>query len=98
LLFDITDQCLEPILDKTTGAPRMGRNSQDKACAAMLFNNEFNSVERKDKTDRDKEYFPWIRFATLLKDKKEFELEIKNEFKSKPLRSILLIIILTREI
>lgn len=75
LLFEITDQTINPILDESTNTPRMGGNSQDKACAAMLFNNKFNSVENKE-SDRDKEYFPWIRFSTSSNDK-EFELEQK---------------------
>lgn len=62
LLFNITEQTLKPILDEN-GTPRMGGNSQDKACAAMLFNNKFGHVETKDKP-RDKEYFPWIFFST----------------------------------
>ena len=64
LLFNITENTLKPILDESTGTPRMGGNSQDKACAAMLFNNKFSSVEDKEK-ERDKYYFPWIEFKTL---------------------------------
>jgi len=53
------------------GGPRLGGNSQDKICAAMLFNNRFISVEpglRKELTERDKYYyneekgFYWIGF------------------------------------
>lgn len=72
LLKKVTDTSLSSILDPDSGAPRMGGNSQDKACAAMLFNNEFKSVERL-KTERDKNYFPWIHFshdssANMMKD------------------------------
>ena len=73
LLFDITENTLKPILDESTGAPRMGGNSQDKACAALLFNNKFSSVENKGsieytnkREERDKAYFPWVKFTTKL--------------------------------
>ena len=62
LLFNITEQTFKPILDEN-GTPRMGGNSQDKACAAMLFNNKFGHVETKEKP-RDRKYFPWILFST----------------------------------
>lgn len=55
-----------PILD-TNGVPRMGGNSQDKICAAMLFNNNFNSVEDNHedaKGKRNVDYFPWVHFST----------------------------------
>lgn len=55
-----------PILD-SNGVPRMGGNSQDKACAAMLFNNNFNSVEDNQedhKGKRNENYFPWVHFTT----------------------------------
>lgn len=64
LIFDITEQTIKPILDDNSGSPRMGGNSQDKVCASMLFNNHFSSVEKKQST-RDREYFPWITFATV---------------------------------
>lgn len=64
---NVTDKTLLPLFDKN-GAPRMGGNSQDKACAAMLFNNKFNSVESKTK-NRDQIYYPWIHFATSIDDK-----------------------------
>ncbi|MFZ4520241.1 MAG: hypothetical protein ACOYNC_00970 [Bacteroidales bacterium] len=63
LLETISAKSIQPILDENTGAPKMGGNSQDKACAAMLFNNEFISVERKEHI-RDLNYYPWIKFAT----------------------------------
>lgn len=53
------------------GGPRLGGNSQDKICAAMLFNNQFVTVEPKLKSvlsQRDHEYynekeeFYWIGF------------------------------------
>jgi hypothetical protein len=72
LLFTITAQTLKPIIDELTGAPRMGGNSQDKACAAMLFNNKFATVERRGEKKRDEEYYPWIRYSTKCKDIEEF--------------------------
>jgi len=60
------------------GGPRLGGNSQDKICAAMLFNNQFITVEPKLKytlSKRDKRYynkkdkFYWIGFKQY-KDKK----------------------------
>ena len=63
----------------------MGGNSQDKACAAMLFNNKFSSVENRgenknenNRIRRDREYFPWIRFATECSGK-EYLLDLKND-------------------
>jgi hypothetical protein len=35
----------QDILDENTKQPRLGGNSQDKVCAAMLFNNSFSSVQ-----------------------------------------------------
>ncbi len=67
LIKKVTDSTIKPILDDN-GSPRMGGNSQDKACAAMLFNNEFKAVERKI-NDKEKRYFPWITFATASEDK-----------------------------
>jgi len=55
-----------PIMD-SYGMPIMGGNSQDKACAAMLFNNKFGSVEEKgeeNKETRNGAYFPWVHFTT----------------------------------
>lgn len=59
----VTDRTIERILDDN-GVPKMGGNSQDKACSAMLFNNEFKSVENTE-SERDKIYFPWINFHTV---------------------------------
>lgn len=58
----VTDSTLKSVLDEN-GSPRMGGNSQDKACAAMLFNNKFISVESKE-GDRNSFYYPWIHFTT----------------------------------
>jgi hypothetical protein len=87
LVFDITKSTTQSILDKDTGAPRMGGNSQDKACAAMLFNNQFTSAERLE-FERDKKYFPWIRFATVCEGKKEFELNYQFDTSSDNINNI----------
>ena len=94
LLFDITENTLKPILNEQTGAPRMGGNSQDKACAAMLFNNEFNSVEsngddlnKGERNNRDREYFPWITFSTK-SNGSEFKLTQKINTKKDDLESL----------
>lgn len=44
----------QPIID-SNGKPRLGGNSQDKICAAMLLNNTFSSVENMESA-RDKFY------------------------------------------
>jgi len=67
------------------GMPRMGGNSQDKACAAMLFNNNFMSVEVQD-TKLQKDYYPWIKFEEDSEDgeqgvlKKYFTVWKSDEF------------------
>ena len=43
--------------------PRLGGTSQDKLCAAMLFNNNFDSVQNKDSL-RDKLFYPWVMNAS----------------------------------
>jgi hypothetical protein len=62
LTWDKVSQSTEqPIID-SNGNPKMGGNSQDKACAAMLFNNKFISVD--DKSDeRSKIYYPWLYYS-----------------------------------
>lgn len=80
LIFDITEQTIKPILDDNSGSPRMGGNSQDKVCASMLFNNHFSSVEKKQ-SERDKQYFPWITFATVTHSNNE-EFLLKTNYNS----------------
>lgn len=63
----------QPILDEN-GVPRMGGNSQDKACAAMLFNNKFNSVEESTGM-RNEDYFPWLHFSTNYNEKEHYKSE-----------------------
>lgn len=43
--------------------PRLGGTYQDKVCAAMLFNNRFDSVEKREETERHKAYYPWVKVA-----------------------------------
>jgi SAM-dependent methyltransferase len=54
----------KPIL-KENQSPRMGGNSQDKICAAMLLNNNFTSVEDNGSA-RGEPFYPWIRFASAM--------------------------------
>ena len=58
----VTASIRKPILD-INGMPKMGGNSQDKACAAMLFSNKFLNVDDSEKT-----YYPWIHYTTCKKD------------------------------
>lgn len=57
----VTNSTRQPIIDKN-GNPRMGGNTQDKACAAMLFNNKFNSVDQQE--GKYNLYYPWLHFTT----------------------------------
>jgi hypothetical protein len=79
LIKKVTDSSLSSIIDPDTGAPRMGGNSQDKACAAMLFNNEFKSVERIE-SERDKDYFPWINFSHAKENEMMKDITLSNEY------------------
>ncbi len=75
--------------------PRLGGSLQDKICAAMLLNNDFNSVQKIGKKDSDNEmdkrnwqYYPWIKTAiekaTQTKHTvnivEDFELSYRNIF------------------
>ena len=53
---------LEDIITPDTNEARLGGTYQDKICASMLFNNTFISVEKQE-SERDKEYYPWVRAA-----------------------------------
>jgi len=77
-------------------SPRLGGSSQDKICAAMLFNNEFMSVDpeikgEKSKRDdyyyNDKANFFWIGFDDSC-DEEEYEKIKKNEEKNKKLNEL----------
>ncbi|MDR3666069.1 MAG: hypothetical protein P4L35_04410 [Ignavibacteriaceae bacterium] len=63
VLNNLIDSTIQPIVDDD-GNPKMGGNSQDKACAAMLFNNSFTSVENSNK--KRKSYYPWISLSIFL--------------------------------
>ena len=52
--------------------PKLGGNFQDKICAAMLFNNEFDSVQNQA-SDRDNAYYPWLISATEAIDRNSGE-------------------------
>lgn len=78
------------VMDEGTFAPRLGGNYQDKICAAMLFNNSFDSVQRGDSnfirdksndTLRDRSYYPWIipTTSTVEEPHKDFELSSRNK-------------------
>jgi hypothetical protein len=58
VLFNLVNNTLSAIVTDT-GAPKMGGNTQDKVCAAMLFNNHFHHVE-SIKTQLEREYYPWV--------------------------------------
>jgi len=72
------DMLWSDIIDDATRQPQLGGNSQDKVCAAMLFNNSFSSVQRGSfrnlalkpnavKLDRDAIFYPWISPAVCFK-------------------------------
>lgn len=50
------------IVTADTFRPRLGGIYQDKICAAMLFNNEFASVQNRTEP-RDAHYYPWVKSA-----------------------------------
>ncbi|MEL7250654.1 MAG: hypothetical protein AAFO03_19660 [Bacteroidota bacterium] len=56
------DLLMKDIITEKTNRARLGGNFQDKICAAMLFNNTFLSVEEQN-TQRDKNYYPWLRIV-----------------------------------
>lgn len=63
LFQKLTDSANKPILDDS-GIAKMGGNSQDKACAAMLFTNNFISVDEKD--GEYKNFYPWLHYTTTV--------------------------------
>lgn len=75
------EQLKKDIIDPVTNQARLGGNYQDKICSAMLFNNNFISVERK-LTVRDKKYYPWVRSAYGVgldcEGEREVDYEVKN--------------------
>ncbi len=65
LVNRVTALSKESIIDRES-SPRMGGNSQDKICAAMLLNNNFSHVESQNESERDKKYYPWIHYTNGL--------------------------------
>ncbi len=65
LLEGVITNSFEPILS-AEGKPKMGGSSQDKICAALLFNTTFSAVEDYHK-DAER-YYPWM-FYNLCEDK-----------------------------
>lgn len=47
------------------GKPKLGGNSQDRICAAMLFTNKFSEVENRRLRYERKPLLPWINFPGL---------------------------------
>jgi len=73
---DLTDSDVDSINKITydsimtdNGKPKLGGNSQDKICSAMLFTNKFSEVENKTIK------YPWIQYPDL--DKKK---SVKRQF------------------
>ena len=86
----LEEQTSKSIVDEN-GSPRLGGNSQDKICAAMLLNNQFISVDpslKQENFERDKTYhcendrFYWIGFNNTIasneKVRKGFDKLISN--------------------
>lgn len=51
------------IIERETFMPVLGGTNQDKVCAAMLFNNSFSSVERRE-SERDRRFYPWLKVGS----------------------------------
>ncbi|MCX6579275.1 MAG: hypothetical protein NT166_03750 [Candidatus Aminicenantes bacterium] len=57
------NECKTQSIIETSGRPKLGGNSQDKICAAMLFTGRFTNVENRDyiyKNDNVEVKQPWI--------------------------------------
>ncbi len=88
----LENQTSKPVVDEN-GAPRLGGNTQDKICAAMLLNNQFISVEtniKQEITERDKYYCDadrnlyWMGFEDTCDAKTVVSLENQfNDLKEK---------------
>ena len=72
--------------DENDNKPRLSGNSQDKVCAAFLFNGHFSSVQNgslvwygfylpSQTLNRDKAFYPWITAAVSSPDQ-EIEFQI----------------------
>jgi hypothetical protein len=51
------------IIEREIFIPVLGGTNQDKVCAAMLFNNSFSSVERRE-SERDRRFYPWLKVGS----------------------------------
>ena len=81
LIGERFEKLAEDIITPNTFRPRLGGMYQDKICAAMLFNNNFDSVQNEDETERDVRYYPWIKSAVSPVENKEqtiYEFEISQ--------------------
>ncbi len=63
LIAERFEQLAGDIITPDTFRPKLGGMYQDKICAAMLFNNTFDSVQHENNTERDKRYYPWVKSA-----------------------------------
>lgn len=84
LLVDLTTRIHESILDTETGAPRLGGNSQDKICAAMLLLNNFHAVESNDHCSAKlhKLFYPWLEYV-FKTNPETYKLEISPDMDAK---------------
>lgn len=62
--------------------PKLGGTSQDKLCAAMLLNNDFQSVQKK-KSIRDRLYYPWIFSASSETINPEIDFILGSQYLAK---------------
>lgn len=78
------------IITPDTYRPRLGGTYQDKICAAMLFNNEFASVQNRTEP-RDAHYYPWIKSAihpVYIDDSQERQEVVDLEMSSRKYENI----------
>ncbi len=81
----------DDIITKDTQEPKLGGSFQDKVCAAMLFNNDFISVQKGSKYEktrsnsRDFRYYPWLKIGRSIKESeneyKDFEVSSRKYIK-----------------
>ncbi|MGB0863762.1 MAG: hypothetical protein ACPG19_06050 [Saprospiraceae bacterium] len=73
LLTERLSKLSHDIIDDNSKKPLLGGIYQDKICAAMLFNNTFQSVQNTE-TLKDNHYYPWVKSGcALISDIKENE-------------------------
>ena len=71
LLEGVITNSFEPILSDD-GKPKMGGSSQDKICAALLFNTTFSAVEYYNKGAES--YYPWMFYNLCHNNLKKHEI------------------------